>query len=132
MGGASANGPSSSPVISADGRFIAYHSWAGDLVAGDFNTTQDVFAYLFTPAGVVVDPHPVFECGAVVTGDGATEVSWNAAPGRAYRVQFEDDLSAPAWTDLDGTVGILGSGARISDATAGGVRQRFYRVALVE
>ncbi len=31
------------PVISADGRFIAFESGASDLVAGDFNTTQDVF-----------------------------------------------------------------------------------------
>ncbi len=123
---------SSHPVLNADGNRVVFRSLASELVAGDFNATQDVFAYLFTPVVVVVDPHPVFECDALVTGDGATEVSWKAAPGRAYRVQFKDDLGAPVWSELAGTVGILGSRARISDATAGGVRQRFYRVALVE
>jgi len=78
------------------------------------------------------DRDSVLACEAVVAGDGRTEISWDAAPGRAYRVEFKDDLSAPAWTDLDVTVNILGSRARITDATAGGVRQRFYRVALVE
>lgn len=31
------------PVISADGRFVAFHSYAEDLVANDSNGTQDVF-----------------------------------------------------------------------------------------
>ncbi len=78
------------------------------------------------------DRNSVLACDALVAGDGRTEVSWDAAPGRVYRVQFKDDLDAPAWTDLAATVSILGSRARIADATAGGVSQRFYRVALGE
>ncbi|HEX7538613.1 MAG TPA: FG-GAP-like repeat-containing protein, partial [Dermatophilaceae bacterium] len=42
-GGAQANGVSSSPAISADGRYIAYQSLANNLVAGDTNGTDDVF-----------------------------------------------------------------------------------------
>ena len=34
---------SSYPAISADGRFVAFASWAGNLVAGDSNGTIDVF-----------------------------------------------------------------------------------------
>ena len=44
-GGAQANGASFSPAISADGRFIAFHSSATNLVAGDTNNTFDVFVH---------------------------------------------------------------------------------------
>ena len=37
------NGISESPAISADGRFVAFTSFANDLVPGDTNSAQDVF-----------------------------------------------------------------------------------------
>jgi Tol biopolymer transport system component len=40
-----ANGVSKAPVVSADGRFIAFESWASDLVENDTNETEDVFLY---------------------------------------------------------------------------------------
>jgi Tol biopolymer transport system component len=43
--GAPANAASDSPDISADGRFIAYHSAASDIVPGDTNDVPDVFIY---------------------------------------------------------------------------------------
>jgi Tol biopolymer transport system component len=39
------NGPSDSPEISADGRFVAYRSSASDIVPGDTNGLSDVFLY---------------------------------------------------------------------------------------
>jgi Tol biopolymer transport system component len=42
-GTASGNGASSGPVLSADGRFVAFASDASDLVAGDGNGAADVF-----------------------------------------------------------------------------------------
>src|SRR5262245_10939943 len=39
----SGNGPSASPFISADGRFVAYESFAGDLVERDDNGLKDIF-----------------------------------------------------------------------------------------
>jgi Tol biopolymer transport system component len=42
-GGAQANGFSSAPTISADGRFVGFHSFASNLVPGDTNGTGDVF-----------------------------------------------------------------------------------------
>jgi len=45
LGGALANGPSGSPSISADGRFIAFHSLASNLVLADGNSNWDVFVY---------------------------------------------------------------------------------------
>src|SRR3954453_2478039 len=43
-----ANGPSGSPAISGDDRtvrFVAFHSFASNLVAGDTNGALDVFVY---------------------------------------------------------------------------------------
>lgn len=42
-GGAQADGPSSRPAISADGRFVAFVSEATNLVSGDTNGKADVF-----------------------------------------------------------------------------------------
>ena len=36
---------SSNPAISADGRFVAFQSWASNLVAGDTNNFQDIFVH---------------------------------------------------------------------------------------
>ncbi|PYJ56499.1 MAG: hypothetical protein DME24_22060 [Verrucomicrobia bacterium] len=41
----SGNGPSDSPSISADGRFVTYRSSADDLAAGDNNGQPDVFVF---------------------------------------------------------------------------------------
>ncbi|HVZ93265.1 MAG TPA: hypothetical protein VG797_02030, partial [Phycisphaerales bacterium] len=43
--GAQANNTSSMPVLSADGRYVAFYSWASNLVAGDTNNTPDVFVH---------------------------------------------------------------------------------------
>jgi Tol biopolymer transport system component len=40
-----ANGPSDSPVVSADGRFIAWRSFASNLVSVDLNGAPDVFLH---------------------------------------------------------------------------------------
>lgn len=43
--GDEANGQSDSPSISADGRYVAFVSIAGNLVAGDANTVEDIFVH---------------------------------------------------------------------------------------
>jgi Tol biopolymer transport system component len=43
--GAQADGHSTEPAISADGRFVAFRSQASNLVAGDTNGVADVFVY---------------------------------------------------------------------------------------
>jgi hypothetical protein len=45
LGGGEANGPSSEPTLSADGRYVAFRSEASDLVPGDTNQRPDVFWY---------------------------------------------------------------------------------------
>ena len=44
-GGTQANNHSQSPTISADGRYVAFSSWATNLVAGDTNDNTDVFVH---------------------------------------------------------------------------------------
>lgn len=46
--GGGANGESYSPVLSADGQFLAFSSLADDLVVGDENTVEDIFLYEIT------------------------------------------------------------------------------------
>ena len=43
--GAEGNGPSIKPAISADGRYVAFESWASNLVTGDTNGQEDVFVH---------------------------------------------------------------------------------------
>jgi hypothetical protein len=43
--GSPGNGESFWPAISADGRYVAFNSWASDLVVGDTNNYRDVFVY---------------------------------------------------------------------------------------
>ena len=43
--GAEVSGDSSNPAISADGRFVAFRSFASNLVAGDTNATGDIFVH---------------------------------------------------------------------------------------
>ena len=44
-GGAQANGGGANLAISADGRYVAFDSYAGNLVAGDTNSASDIFVH---------------------------------------------------------------------------------------
>lgn len=45
FGGAEPNGSSGSPTLTPDGRYVAFESWADNLVPGDTNGVQDVYLY---------------------------------------------------------------------------------------
>ena len=44
-GGTEATGPSFTPVIAADGRFVAFQSGASNLISGDMNGANDIFVH---------------------------------------------------------------------------------------
>jgi archaellum component FlaF (FlaF/FlaG flagellin family) len=44
-GGVQANDVSGYPTLSADGRYVAFRSWATNLVPGDTNDSSDIFVY---------------------------------------------------------------------------------------
>jgi hypothetical protein len=173
----SGNGLSGTPVISANGSALFFRSLASDLAAGDYNETQDVFHYTVAAAAPAdsdgdgmadaweqslfgdlskngladtdgdglsdlveykvwsnpTDPNSSFR-GEIAGPSVSSEitVSWNAAPGRMYRVQYKNDLSETTWKDFGGTIAVGGSRASIVENMAGLVNQRFYRVTLVE
>ena len=60
--GAQGNGVSEVPALSADGRYVAFSSYASNLVAGDSNGVPDLFARDLT----VALPPPPPSCGADV------------------------------------------------------------------
>lgn len=64
-------------------------------------------------------------------GGPATKLIWNSAPGRTYRVQFKDDLSAAEWSEASQTVTAAGTTAVWIDRTISVPAGRFYRVFLV-
>jgi hypothetical protein len=68
--------------------------------------------------------HLAFENGTVT-------LTWSAIPGRSYRIDFKDDLAAPAWTPLGSTVLALGFTAGATDSPAPSTR-RFYRIRLAD
>lgn len=43
--GTQGNERSDDPAISADGRYVAFQSWASNLVPGDTNGAADIFVY---------------------------------------------------------------------------------------
>ena len=85
-----------------------------------------------TPRGANVIPgNPPSEIrilSAAVNGDGDIVITWSAESGKTYRVQYKDDLDAPAWTDL-GDVPANGPLASAADVI-GAASQRFYRIQL--
>jgi Tol biopolymer transport system component len=81
-GGAQGNGDSREPEISANGRFVAFHSLANTLVAGDTNGFFDVFVRdLGAPAGI---PGDLNGDGLVNGADlGALLAAWGPCAGCA-------------------------------------------------
>ena len=63
--GVSGNNASYSPVIGADARYVAFHSRASNLVAGDANGTEDVFVRNL----VMATTRLVSATGSGVSGD---------------------------------------------------------------
>ncbi|MGN6546234.1 MAG: SdrD B-like domain-containing protein [Aureliella sp.] len=80
-----ANDTSFEPVISDDGRYVAFRSWASDLVAGDTNQNGDIFVrdritgstQLATIAGA--SQANSYSYGETLTGDGRTVLFWSNA-----------------------------------------------------
>jgi hypothetical protein len=122
---ASAAGLVMTPLISANGRVVAFTSFASDLVPGDFNRLGDVLAFT-VPAGVL--PGLYIGLRPASPGHGPV-VTWNATPGWTPVVQAKDSLNDPVWRNLPGTPQDDGQGGLLlEDTTGGGDQARFYRV----
>ncbi len=54
-------------------------------------------------------------------------ITWQAVPGRSYRVQFKNSPDESGWQELGGSVTILGNQGYCQDL-APAATQRFYRI----
>ncbi|HXW11042.1 MAG TPA: choice-of-anchor D domain-containing protein [Steroidobacteraceae bacterium] len=92
-GGAQADGASFEPSISADGRYVAFESFASNLVAGDTNGRNDVFVHDRTT-------HTTRRVSLTADGRAANDDNWTpsiSADGRF--VAFRSDASNLAAID---------------------------------
>ncbi len=110
--GVQADGDSDSPVLSADGRYVAFESEATSLVPGDTNSAKDVFAHdLRTGATVRVSV-----AGAGAQGDSSSFQPSISADGRS--VAFSSSATTLVAGDTNGQRDIF---VRDRDADGNGV-----------
>ena len=117
--GRQANGPSSSPVISATGRIVAFESDATNLVPGDTNGKRDIFVYdLVTKSTTRVSVDSL--------GRQANGPSYNPATASDGRfVAFESDATNLVPSDFNGRRDVFlhdvvaGSTTRVSVDSSG-------------
>ena len=103
--GTEGNGISGSPSISADGRYVAFHSDATNLVADDTNGTRDVFVR----DRCVSNGSPVPSCtpatervsadSSGVQGDGVSDLAAISADGRYVAFESRADNLVPGDTN---------------------------------
>ncbi|MBN1321446.1 MAG: PD40 domain-containing protein [Thermoleophilia bacterium] len=74
--GLEGNGESGGPSISDNGRYVAFTSWASNLVPGDTNEAGDVFVF-DRETGAVVR-------ASVATGGGQAETTWDGSAQSEY------------------------------------------------
>jgi len=92
--GAQANGPSYNPSITADGRYVAFDSFATNLVPGDTNNQRDVFVkdtvtgkiWRVSETETMVGGSPV-----IVQGNGSSYYPRISAQG--YRITFQSQAT---------------------------------------
>ena len=130
-GVSSAPGTSLGLEITPDGKKVVFSSVASDLVSGDFNDAVDVFTCEIEPATPTAET-PAIRLTEASQRGGVTTLRWCATPGRSYRVEYQDSLSASGWQDLPGVVIIAGAEAWLADGSGTNAPQRFYRVRRVE
>jgi Tol biopolymer transport system component len=100
-GGLQADGSSFAPAISADGRFVAFSSVAGNLVSDDNNGKYDIFVFdrnLGKPRRASVGPRNV-------EADGDSFVPSIAADG--HHVAFQSDATNLVLGDTNGVTDVF-------------------------
>jgi Tol biopolymer transport system component len=122
---ASANGPSATPVFSADSQTLVFQSWASDLLSGFFSSSGEVWALSLYSS----NSPPAFSTAvgpAFISGQGPT-LTWEVAPGHYYQAQYKNELNDPVWQAVIPGVIIVGNQGYFSDPSPSS-SQRFYRI----
>jgi Tol biopolymer transport system component len=125
FGDAPGNNRSMTPVFTGDGQTLMFRSWASDLVAQDFNHWGDVFALKLSSSNVT----PAFLGQIIFVGPSSQNptITWPVVPGKAYRVEFKNNLEDFNWQVLNGSVTLMGGKGSVTDL-APGPGHRFYRI----
>ncbi len=110
--GAQADSDSGSPVISPDGRYVAFHSWATNLVPGDTNGYVDVFLHDRNTG--VTERVSVLSTGE--QGNDSSDIPTISADGRY--VGFESFSTNFAPDDTNGACDVF-----VRDMTTGSMRR---------
>ncbi len=75
---------------------------------------------------VVAIPGSLFIQSISIT-NGVAVISWNSQPGQTYRLQYTDNMLAPAWQDVLPAVTATGSTTTATNAV-GPTTERYYRI----
>lgn len=114
------DGDSNKPSISADGRYVAFFSFATNLVAGDTNGVADVFLY---DRQLAVPTQRVSVGPGGVQGNGASVVFGQAVSNDGTRVAFESAATNLVAVDANGAKDVFvwtsGTTALVSVNSAG-------------
>lgn len=100
-GGVEGNALSGSPAISSDGRYVAFTSWASNLVTGDSNLVSDVFIH--DRSSSITSRASVSATG--VEGNG--ESSGVSISGNGTRVAFHSYAANLVSGDTNGTLDVF-------------------------
>ena len=55
------------------------------------------------------NPNSVFRLSAVAPANSPVSLTWPAAPGRSYQIQYKTNLEDPVWLAAPGNISVLGS-----------------------
>jgi Tol biopolymer transport system component len=121
VGTVTGNSSSRFPAISGDGRFVAFHSNASNLVAGDTNSTTDVIVRNVTTGTMEIVSRTN---GASALGNSASTNPYPSSDGRYVSfLSFATNLVSAADTNGDEDAFVrdrmLGTTQRVSVATGG-------------
>jgi len=112
---------------------ITFGAQTNDISQGRWRDGASTIYYMRSPtprSSNVLPEGTVHLSSIAFTGPNTITLTWQAEPGRIYRVQYKNDLADAEWTNLAGDVEALAQTASKTDSTVNGVTQRFYRIIL--
>ena len=69
---------------------------------------------------------PALQLSALVQSNAVLSLTWNAATGQSYQVQYRNDLTMTGWLNLGSPIAATDDAAGVRDPLTNA--QRFYRV----
>jgi Tol biopolymer transport system component len=121
LGGGDPDDNSNDPAVSADGRYVAFQSWASNLVPGDANGGSDVFVY-DRSTGITERVSVAFDGGDPDGNSFVPSISddgrWVAFQSGASNLTDEDVLPAVRVFVFDRTTGSTRLASKRIDGTA--------------